>query len=230
LDVRAIIDATAMVRDMPASDRAALARAARLRRYRAGEYVWRAGDPERGLFLIAQGVVHIGIIGPDGEEIIFHVVGPGESMGEPGIYAPEGDRQTDGRVMAATVLVTLPSDAVRAVLEASLEAMRLFVRRLSAMARSHSRRVALTAFHDARGRLARLLLDLLDSHGAAAPRGRHISLPLSQRALAGLCGLRRESVNRLIAAFERDGALRFEDGQITVLDARPLVAALGIDG
>jgi CRP/FNR family cyclic AMP-dependent transcriptional regulator len=97
----------------------------------------------------------------------------------------------------------LRSEDVRRVLEGSPEAMRLFVRRVSAIARSHSRRVALTAFHDARGRLARLLLDLVESHGVKAPRGHRIALPLSQRALAGLVSLRRESVNRLVAAFER---------------------------
>src|SRR5262249_15606557 len=97
-------------------------------------------------------------------------------------------------------------------------------------ARGHSRRLALNAFHDARGRLARLLLDLIDSHGVPAPRGKRIALPLSQRALAGLVSLRRESVNRLVPAFERDGALVFRDGLVTVVRPELLQAALGVDG
>jgi hypothetical protein len=42
--------------------------------------------------------------------------------------------------------------------------------------------------------------------------------------------LRRESVNRLVAAFERDGALVFEDGIVTVIRPDLLQAALGVDG
>jgi CRP/FNR family cyclic AMP-dependent transcriptional regulator len=229
LDVRGAIDTAQLLGEMPPEDRAALARAATSRRLRAGQHLWRAGDRENGLVIVVDGLVHIGLIGPDGEEIVLHVHGPGELMGEPAIFAPEGDRRTDARAVVPTTVVMLRSEDVRRVLEGSPEAMRLFVRRVSAIARSHSRRVALTAFHDARGRLARLLLDLVESHGVKAPRGHRIALPLSQRALAGLVSLRRESVNRLVAAFEREGAIVFEDGSITVLAPHLLRAALGVE-
>jgi CRP/FNR family transcriptional regulator, cyclic AMP receptor protein len=227
--IRHVIDQAAMLREMPESVRAALGAAARVRRYRSGEYLWRAGDPEDGLHVVAEGAVHIGNIGPDGEEIVLHVVGRGACIGEPSIYAPERDRRTNGRAVGKTTIVEIPGDAVRAALEASPVAMRLFVRQVSAITRSHSRRIALTAFHDARGRMARVLLDLLASDGAASPRGRRIELRLSQRTLAGLVSVRREHVNRLVAALERDGAITFEDGVITVFDERKLRAALGVE-
>lgn len=230
MDARRAIDTAVLLREMPEDVRAALARTARRRRFRAGEHLWRVGDPENGLGVVAEGLVHIGLVGPDGEQIVLHVHGPGELLGEPGIFAPEGDRRTDARAAIATTLVTIPGEDVRAILEASPEGMRLFVRQVSAIARSHSRRVALTAFHDGRGRLARLLLDLAESHGVPTPRGRRIPLPLSQRTLAGLVSLRRESVNRLVAAFEREGAVVFEDGVVTILAPERLRAALGVEG
>lgn len=229
VDIRHVIDQAVLLREMPADDRAALASDARLRRYRSGEYVWRVGDAGDSLQVVAEGLVHIGIMGPDAEEIVLHVAVRGECMGEPSIYSPEGDRRTDGRAFGRTAIVTVPGDTVRAVLEASPEAMRIFVRRVSAIARAHASRVALTAFHDARGRLARLLLDLADSHGVPTPRGRRIELPLSQRAIAGLISVRRESVNRLFAVLEREGVLAFEDGTITVLRPRLLRASLGVE-
>jgi CRP-like cAMP-binding protein len=171
VDVRRIIDSAVLFREMPAADRAALAAVARVRRLRSGQFLWRAGDPEEGLYVVAEGQLHIGLTGPDAEEVIFHVVPAGECMGEPGIYSPEGDRRTDARAFGPATIVAVAGAAVRAVLEASPEAMRAFVRRVSQICRGHSRRLALTAFHDARGRLARLLLDLVDSHGVPAPRG-----------------------------------------------------------
>ena len=228
--IRHVIDQAVLLREMPAGDRAALAAGATVRRYRGGEYLWRVGDPEDGLHVVADGMVNIGIMGPDGEEIVLQVVARGACIGEPSIYSPERDRRTDGRAVGRTAVVDIPGDTVRAVLEASPAAMLLFVRRVSEIARSLARRVALTAFHDARGRLARVLLDLAAAHGVATPRGRRIELPLSQRTLAGLVSVRRESVNRLVAAWERDGALEFEDGVVTVLKEQALRSALGVEG
>ena len=227
--IQHVIDHTVVLRDMPEGVRAALAEAGKVRRYRKGEYLWRAGDREDGLHLVGEGIVHIGNIGPDGDEIVLHVVGPGGCTGEPGIYAPEGDRRTNARAVERTTIVMIPSDAVRAALETSLEAMRIFTRRVSEICRSHARRVALTAFHDARGRLARLLLDLAETHGVPTAGGCRIELPLSQRTLAGLVSVRREHVNRIVAELESEGAIRFEDGTVTVLKESALRAALGLE-
>jgi CRP/FNR family transcriptional regulator, cyclic AMP receptor protein len=227
--IRHVIDQAVLIREMSEGDRAALAAAATLRRYRSGEFLWRVGDPEDSLLIVAEGMVHIGMTGPDAEEVVLHVVARGGCMGEPSIYSRDGNRRTDGRAVGRTTIVEVPGEAVRGVLEANPTAMRVFVRRVSEIARAHAERVALTMFHDARGRLARLLLDLADSHGIPTPRGRRIELPLSQRTLAGLVSVRRERVNRLIADFERNGVLEFEDGIVTVLEEQRLRSALGAD-
>jgi len=226
---RHVVDQALFLREMPEETRAALAAGAVVRRYRAGEFLWRVGDREDGLHVIAEGLVTIGNIGPDGEEVVLQAIARGACIGEPSIFAPGGERRTDGRAVGRTTIVWLPSEVVRAALEASPEAMRVFVRQVSVIARMLARRVALTAFHDARGRLARVLLDLAESHGVPAGGGLRIELRLSQRTLAGLVGVRREHVNRLVSAFERDGAITVVDGLLTILDEAPLRAALGIE-
>jgi CRP-like cAMP-binding protein len=227
--IRNAIDQCAVLRAMPAAIRDALAAGATVRRYRSREYVWRVGDPDDSLQVVADGMVLIGIMGSDAEEVVLHVVARGECMGEPGIYAAERDRRTDARAFGRTTIVEVPADTVRRVLEASPEAMRVFVRRVSDIARALGGRVALTAFQDARARLVQLLLDLADSHGVATPRGRRIALPLSQRALAGLVSVRRERVNRLFAALEQEGALALEDGIITILSEPRLRSVLAVE-
>jgi CRP/FNR family cyclic AMP-dependent transcriptional regulator len=229
VDIRDVIDQAVLLRDMPEDAREALARHATVRRYRGGEYLWRVGDRQDSLLVVAEGMVQIGIMGPAGDEIVLHVEPRGGCLGEPSIYARERDRWTDGQAVGRTTIVEVPGEKVRAVLEACPEAMRLFVQRVSEIARKHARRIALNAFHDARGRLARLLLELADSHGVPTARGHCIELNLSQRTLAGLVGVRRECINRLIAAWKREGALDFEGGIVTVLRKKPLRSALGIE-
>ena len=229
MDIRRVFETAVLLRDMPEDARAALAGPATVRRYRDGEYLWRIGDPQDGLHVVAEGAVRIGVMGPEGDEIVLHVEPPGGCLGEPSVYAPERDRRTDGQAVGPTTLINVDDEKVRGVLEASPEAMRAFVRRVSEIARGHARRLALNAFHDARGRLARLLLDLADAHGVPTARGRLIDVPLSQRTLAGLVGVRRESVNRLISTLKREGAVEFDDGVVTVLDEEHLRSALGVD-
>jgi CRP/FNR family transcriptional regulator, cyclic AMP receptor protein len=228
--IRQVIDQATLLREMPEPVRAAFAEAATVRRYRSGQHLWRVGDSGDNLQVVGEGMVHIGTLGPDGEEIVLHVVARGDCMGEPSIYAPNRDRQTHARAVGRTAIVFIPGGQVRAALEANPEAMRLFARRVSEICRAHARRVALAAFHGARGRLAQLILDLAASHGAPAAHGRRIELILSQRTLAGLVSLRRESVNRVIGELERDGALTFERGVITLLKPQILRSALGADG
>lgn len=227
--IRHVIDHSVLLRAMPEGARAAFASVGRVRRFRNGQYIWQFGDPDDCLQVVAEGMVLIGMMSPEGEHLVLHVVARGETMGEPSVYSPERDRRTDARAVGQTTIVEVPGEAVRTALEASPEAMRIFVRRVSDICRGHSRRLALGAFADARGRLARVLLDLADGHGVATPRGRCIELRLSQRTIAGLVSVRRESVNRLLTGLERDGVLLFEDGAITILEERLLRSALGLE-
>jgi CRP-like cAMP-binding protein len=226
--LRAIVDRSPVLCELGERERAALAAVGRLRRLRSGAYLWKFGDAENGLHVLVEGFVHIGAVRPDGETLVLHVVVPGELMGEPGLYAPERDRRTDGRAVGPATVATFPGDAVRAGLERSPDAMRAFVRQVSQLARGHSRRLTVTASLDARGRVAQLLLDLSASHGKATRAGTRITLPLSQRTLAGLVCLRRESVNRILGAYMRDGVLALDEDAITVLRPQALRAALGI--
>jgi CRP-like cAMP-binding protein len=230
MDPRSLIDHASLFREMPEAVRAALATAATIRRYRAGEYIWRTGESGDSLQIVSGGLVLVGAEGPDGEEILLHIVGPGDCMGEPSIYADTHERQTNARAVAATTLLIIPGLRVRPILEGTPEAMRAFVRRVSEICRGHARRVGSGAFHDARGRLGRVILDLAASHGSDTPAGRRIDLPISQRTLAGLVGLRRESVNRLIAELESAGALRIDRGVITVLVPSILRGPRDVDG
>jgi CRP/FNR family cyclic AMP-dependent transcriptional regulator len=228
VNIRHVIDQATLLREMPEDARAALAGHATVRHYRGGEYLWQVEDREDGLLVVAEGTVRIGIVGSEGDEMVLHVERRGGCLGEPGIYAREPDRWTDGQAVGPTALVEVRGEKVRAALEACPDALRAFMGRVSDIARGNTRRIALDAFHDARGRLARVLLELADSHGVPTARGCCIELPLSQRTLAGLVGVRRESVNRLISAWKREGALDFQDGNVTVLKGTLLRAALGI--
>jgi CRP/FNR family transcriptional regulator len=45
----------------------------------AGSVLFRAGEPCRGLLLLAQGSVRVDLVGEDGQRLMLYRIGPGET-------------------------------------------------------------------------------------------------------------------------------------------------------
>jgi CRP-like cAMP-binding protein len=72
------------------------------------------------------------------------------------------------------------------------------------------------AFLDVPARLARLLLELAGEQGQTGAGDAMIAARLTQAELAGLIGATRESVNKWLGYYERQGLIRCQRGQIMV--------------
>ena len=82
--------------------------------------------------------------------------------------------------------------------------------------------IAEVAFLDIPGRVALKLLELADTKGQRSDEGIVISVPLSQRTLAGMVGASRENVNRTLHRFVQLGYIAQTRGTITVLKQEEL--------
>jgi len=74
-------------------------------------------------------------------------------------------------------------------------------------------------FLDVPARLARILLELAGGDGAddLPPPGAVIPDRMKQAELASLVGATRESINKWLGSFERQGLISIDKGQITLL-------------
>jgi len=89
----------------------------------------------------------------------------------------------------------------------------------------HTTRVVQDAtFRDVPGRLARVILDLAEAEGRPASDGIVVAARLTQTELAAMVGASRETVNKVLRSFERNGLLRMERGTITVVKVAALRA------
>jgi CRP/FNR family transcriptional regulator/CRP/FNR family cyclic AMP-dependent transcriptional regulator len=192
--------------------------AMRRKMYRRGEVVCHAGDPGRTLHLIQQGHFKVVVPGEDGDEAVLAVLGPGESFGEIALL--------DGGVRSATVIALEPSETAvldrddfygllrtdPAALDVTLGALAQVIRRLTS-------EVADLMFLDLRGRLAKRLLGLAESHGErdATTGAIEIQVTLTQEELAGMIGATRPRVNKLLGFFEDRGALARHGRRLTIL-------------
>ncbi|NTX06823.1 MULTISPECIES: Crp/Fnr family transcriptional regulator [unclassified Myxococcus] len=188
----------------------------RPRRFARGEVVFHQGDVGTSLFIIRRGEIDIRLSSPDGKEVILSLLGRGDFFGELALLDGE-PRSTDAVAREESELLTLQREDFRRFLETRPGVSLGLLATLSQMVRHVTQLVHDTHFLDARERLVRVLLDLGREQGVHGPGGVVIPCNLTQTDLANLCGLTRESTNKWLRFYVREGLLSYEGGVITLV-------------
>jgi CRP/FNR family cyclic AMP-dependent transcriptional regulator len=191
-----MLAATPLFKRIPADQLSGIISRCTSRTMRAGETLFRRGDPGTTMVLIITGQIRIVVPGPAGREQVLRVLQPGEVVGELSLLDGQG-RSADA------VAQTNP--------ELALTILTILTGRL----RATSWMLAAMSFHDAGARLAIILLTL-------AQQGAGRRVDITQAALGERVGATRETVNRKLREWQAAGILALEPGRITVLDTAAL--------
>jgi len=193
----------------------------RRRRYRKGEMVFIRGDRGRDLYLIESGSVKICLTTSDGKELTLALLGPGEFFGELALL--DGDpRSSDAVVMEPSQCLLLERDDFLQFLDQHPRLAHRVMEVLSRRLRDNNQLVQDAAFFDIAARLARVILRLAETVGQTDDDAVIIVRRLTQNELAGMVGTTRESVNKWLMEFERQGMIERRNGLIRVLKADAL--------
>jgi CRP-like cAMP-binding protein len=185
------------------------------RRYAKGEVIFHQGDVGTTFYIVRKGEVTIRLSSAEGKEISLALLRRGDAFGELSLLDGE-PRSTDAVAREEASLLGLQrEDFQRFLGERPLVAPRMLAA-LSRLVRRVTQLVYDANFLDARARLARVLLDLAQTQGEAGPEGVVLTSQLTQAELANLCGLTRESTNKWLRFYEREGLVSYEGGQITL--------------
>lgn len=189
-----------------------LASYCRLQSVAKGETLFQSGDPGRSLIIVVTGLVNVLALSSEGKEIILNVIGAGEPVGEIALL--------DGRPRTATcvamedseILVLERRDFVP-VLEQSNVLARHLIEVLCDRLRRTSLQVESLAFHEPDVRLARAIVDLMEkTHGGHG----EARIDITQQQLGSMVGLTRESTNRVLRRWEKDGLITLKKGALLV--------------
>lgn len=188
----------------------------RTRRYAKGEVIFHQGDVGTALYIIRKGQVAIRLGSPDGKEVILTLLDRGDFFGELALLDGE-PRSTDAVAREEVDLLSIQRDDFRKYLDARPKVALRLLANLSRLVRHVTQLVHDTTFLDARARLVRVLLELARSQGQPGAEGVVIPGKLTQTELANLCGLTRESTNKWLRFYVREGLLSYEGGRITLV-------------
>lgn len=198
------------------------------RRLRSGEALFRRGDPGAAAWVVLSGRLRVVRFDAEGRTFVLRVLAPGELFGELALL-DDAPRSAAVEAAGAAEVLAIPRRAFRALLRDHPDASLRLLRQLAGQVRRLSGALEGAVSLALRARLARALLELGDRFGAPTDAGVRVEMRLSQQAIGELLGVTRESVNKQLSGWLRDGVLAREGGYITLVDVGALRAAAGLD-
>jgi CRP-like cAMP-binding protein len=216
VDARAL-QKCALFKELGEGDLRKLAERSYRHPYKAGEYVFRFGDPGESMMIILTGLVRIARPAVKGKEVILADLPAGEIIGEMAVLDGK-PRSADGIALTNVELLVLARREFIPFLEEHPKVCLKLLAEVCAKVRRADERMADIGFVDMPARLAKALLRY------APPEGSHktFKVGLKQHELAEMIGGTREGVNRLLNDWQRAGILKLDAGWIVVADQRAL--------
>jgi CRP-like cAMP-binding protein len=195
--------------------------AVQLRRVVAKEELYHKGDPGNQLYLIVEGVVKAQTTSRSGDDIVFSIMGPGEMFGELALLRG-GKRTASIIAIRDSQLIVIDRRDLFPFLRRHPDAALKLLEVLAARVENLSAKVEDKTFLNLPQRLAKCLFDLSARWGRKAPDGIHIEQRLSQSELGDLVATSRESINKQMKGWEKEGVAAMRDGHVVILDVSAL--------
>lgn len=195
------------------------------RAYRAGELIVGPDTPPGSVYIVREGTVRLFHRGPGEREVTVELLGRGRLFGISALFG----RPRRGLLAAAATDAAICVVEARRFLELIGQQPTLLLNLVGQLADQLIRaeeRLGQVAAPDPRARLAAALLRLAAAREPGGP-GEPVYLNATQAGLAREIGVRRETVNRLIAEMEAEGYLRRAGRRLVLLDPERL--ATGFD-
>lgn len=190
-------------------------------RYRRGEVLFHQGDPSGRLYVVASGWVKLTRQSDLGEELLIDVFGPGSIFGEVSIFTNE-PRTGTVTAIEAVAASALSRDSFYTLVQSQPRIALGCLEILAARLRASDELVQDMSFLDVPARLAKRLLELSEQRGSDTPEGRLIDLRITQEELATMVGTTRESINKTLALFRRQGVLSKQGNRLVIKDRERL--------
>lgn len=194
---------------------------ARRRSYQKGEHIFHQGDTGDAVFVLVEGRVKVVVTSPDGGEMILATLSPPDVFGELALI-DGGPRSASIQTLEPTRVLTLTRATLFELMSRQPEVTDAILRSLGGLVRRMITQAGDLVFLDLHGRVAKLLLRLIEDPGGHPSESLWLDLRLTQSELAAMVGGSRQSVNQILHLFERRGYLEIEGHRLVVKDLEAL--------
>lgn len=219
LDHEKLLSKLELLRDLDDNELRTVAGVTRPKLYKARQLVVRQGEPADAAYVIVHGRLEASTLGADGKKAVLSVMGPPEVFGELAVL-DGGPRSATVRALEPTLVLAIARSAFESVIRKHPGVAWKISRALARRLRRLTERVEDHTFLEVPQRLAKTLASLAEEHGRPGNKGFVVlELALGQRELGEMIGATRESVNKTLAAFTKQGLVARDGKRLLVRPA-----------
>lgn len=194
---------------LPSADLAELAEQMRAYSFEAGGLIFSEEEPARGLWIIEMGRIKVFKLGDNGEELILHFLGRGDSFND--IAALDGGpNPANAAALTRAQIWLLPAEALQNTLRAKPDFALSVIQFLTGRIRGLVGKLEDLTFYSVKERLARFLLRQLEDPSLSGPG-------ITRGAMAAHLNTTPQTISALLRELERDGAIEFDRHRIVIL-------------
>lgn len=210
-----ILKMNPMFSDLGADELQRLSNLCHIRHLATGEVLFQRGGPGDALFGVRHGRIRIETGASDGSRLTLNFMGPGELFGEIAVLDGES-RTADATAGEPSELFVLRREDFMNFLEHEPKVAIKIITLLCQRIRWQSERMEESVLQPLAVRLARRLVALGADFGS--------EVHISQEQLGVFVGAARESVNRQLQSWRKDGILDLQRGRILLQNMSRLTA------
>ncbi|MBC7953691.1 MAG: Crp/Fnr family transcriptional regulator [Rhodospirillaceae bacterium] len=182
------------------------------------EILFQKGDSGDALYVVAEGLIRIGVMAPDGRQVSYGLIRPGHLFGEIAVF-DNGPRTADASAITDSVLLSLGRANIHDFLTSHPAYALRLIGVLCQRMRGADQLIEDLLFMTLPGRVAKHLLVLSDMQAGAVHTK---TIRISQQDLANQMATSRESINRLFSKWEQAGVVALWRGSVTIQDREAL--------
>lgn len=199
------------------SEQEMLASLLKRRSIRKDDFLFHKGDEGTALYIIYKGLIKIAVTTRRGDEVTLAMLTDGDFFGEMALL-DDLPRSADAMALEDTQLYVLNRADFLSFLIHNEHAVRAIIQVLSLRLRRTDDMVAEVCFLNVSSRLAKRLVDLVESRHQVDKGDERYNVHLTQRQLASLIGVSRETINKELKILRQKGIVATARNTITVRD------------
>jgi len=189
-------------------------------RLHAGEYLYRAGQPFRAIYLVHAGFLKNGLVSDDGRERVTAFRMRGDLMGVESIGA--ATHVCDAQALDNCCVWELPYPAMLKACQRMPELQMQLTAALVSEIRSDRSWMLAQSTLSAEQRVAAFLLHVASRHEALGYSDRHFVLRMSRSDIASFLSLKHETVTRALTHLNALGHIAVQLREVHILDREAL--------
>jgi CRP/FNR family cyclic AMP-dependent transcriptional regulator len=186
-----------------------------------GEFLFRHGAPQNGIYIVETGRIKVFYVGPSGRKITLAYWHPGTFVGAPDVFT-NGTHTWSGVAAVNSSVLHLSGEALRRMVTTTPVLAIRIIEGLSFKGRCYSALAQMLATRSAPERLAHLLLHLSDLYGIGEETCKRIEVSFTHADFAHMIGVTRQWVTATLRRYRELGIIDVNGRHLVIYNSRLL--------